>query len=111
MLKSKFMDITYYGAFVLSLLTAGYGVVLIVLSVIEIVRGYIRGSSLPLLSSLHFVNGLINLGVGSILYWRLESSDFSSYSTLGMVIVFALLENFTRKYYTKRLEQAGSESG
>lgn len=99
-------NIIYYVAVFLTVGIAGYGALLIVLSVYEIIRGFIRRNSneTSLLNSVHLVNGILNLCVGGVLFWLLEPSGLSSYSTVAIVSIFSLVEGFIRRYYTKRLE-------
>ena len=96
----------YYVAVSLTVGIAGYGVLLILISVFWIMSGFIsrRSNRTLLLNSVHFVNGTLNLFLGVILFRRLEPNDLSGYSTVAIVVIFSLLERFVRNYYTKRLE-------
>jgi len=99
-------EIGYNVAIFLTVVTAGYGIVLIVLSLGGIAGNFFRNNSARplLLNSIYLVNGLVNLGVGGVLFWLLEPSCLSTYSTIVIVSVFSLLDRFIRKYYSKRLE-------
>ena len=96
----------YYVAVFLTIAIAGYGVLLILLSVFWIISGLIsrRSNQTLFLNSVHFVNGTLNLFLGLILFWLVEPNDLSSYSTVAIVVIFSLLERFVRNYYTERLE-------
>ncbi|MCC6329105.1 MAG: hypothetical protein IT174_11350 [Acidobacteria bacterium] len=100
-------NLIYYIALVLTIVTTGFGAFLILVSVFKIVLGRMRSilDKNFALNSAHLANGTLNLLVGGGLFFWLDRNGFSSYSTVGILIGFSLLEGFVRRYYSKRLEK------
>ena len=101
----------YYFAIFVTAVTCVYGLILCGISTCRIIYGPIfRGEETePLLVNIfHLLNGIINILVGSILYWQLEFTLFSSYFTIAVAIIFTLSERFIRMYYTKRFSGSSS---
>jgi len=96
----------YYLAIFLTVVTVGYGLVVIVLSVAGIAVDFLKKGSCRhwLLHSVYLLNGIVNLSVGGALFWWLEPTSLSTYSTIAFVTIFSLVDRFMRRYFSKRLE-------
>lgn len=94
----------FYIATIATIIIAAYGAILIALSSYEVGRRMVNSQHVPMLYIVHLINGLLNLFVGVILFWRLRPENNSVYPTLLIATFFSLIEGFIRINYTKRLQ-------
>lgn len=98
-------DVLYYVAMVMAILTTSCGLGFVIISVVQIAKWFFPGGggSSPKIDLANLLNGLIQIFVGSLLFWNLSRTLWSALITIGISSTLSLLEPFARSSYSKRL--------
>ena len=98
-------DVLYYVAMAMAVLSTICGLVFVIVSVFHIAKWFFLGGggSSSKIDLANLLNGLIQIGVGGLLFWSLSHTLWSALMTIGILSFLSLLEHFAMRSYSKRL--------